>query len=247
MFTNVCTRLSSLLVIATLSACGAESKSNPEATPDSPADTAAEAPEPSVKLPTTVTLPSEAPRAVSDAPSAGHALYLADASKLPACDAAAEGRLVYLVASKEFQACAGGAWQVVDLRGPQGEAGKDGEDGLSNAIVSRQYCSKSIASDLTIRSVVSVMANGDVHSTCEASDSLRSIQSSSLLSGLSAGAASGENGCTVTYDADGMASSGWWDFKTVGGIRQATYRDTGSVADGSVYQFASNECTTTVY
>lgn len=248
MFTNVCTRLSSLLVIATLSACGAETKSNPEATTDSTADKAAEAIEPVAKAPDTATPPTEAPKAVSGAPLAYlQALYLADAGSRPVCAAANEGQLVYLVGAKEFQACAAGQWQVVDLRGPQGLKGEDGVDGQSSAIVSRQYCSKNIASDLTIRSVVSVMANGDVHSSCEASDSWRSIQSSSLLSVRSFGASSGENGCTVTYDADGVASSGWWDFKTVGSVRQATYRDTASTLNGNVYQFAAEECTTTVY
>jgi len=249
MFTNTRTRLSTALVLSSVSllaACGAETKVSEGTTDSAPNKPAKPSEEIPPSNPTTIPTAS-APVAVSAAPQA---LYLADASNRPACAAANEGQLVYLVAAKEFQTCSAGAWQAVDLRGPQGEAGKDGVDGVdgaSSAVVSRQYCSKAIAESLYIRSTLSVMANGDVHSTCEVSDSLRSTQSASLLSALTGSVISGENGCTVTYDADGTATSGWWNFVTVNGVRQATYRDVGSAADGNVYQFAAEECTKTVY
>jgi hypothetical protein len=69
----------------------------------------------------------------SDAPSqtrgAQHALLVPDASKLPACDEAAEGLLVYVKADGEFQACASGAWEAIDLKGKDGLNGSDGKDG----------------------------------------------------------------------------------------------------------------------
>lgn len=246
MFTKSLSRVSSLLVIATLSACGAETKSNPEATPDSPADTAAEAPEPVAKAPTTVDLPSEAPRAVSGAPSAGHALYLTDASKLPDCDAAAEGRLVYLVASKEFQACAQGQWQVVDLRGPQGEAGKDGvdgadgQDGADNRIVANTYCSRATANGLFLQYDVNLMSSGDVFTTCSVGNSSREHSATKFHSANSAGASS--LGCIVGYDLD-TADFGFISFATSLGIRSFTIEDNGSTK----IDFAAEECTTTVY
>jgi hypothetical protein len=251
MFTNARTRLSSALILSSVSllaACGAETKVADD-TPDLASNKPAEgSKDPEASNPTPATV-SKAPEAVSPAPqaTAPQALYLADAGKRPVCDEMNEGQLVYLVSAKEMQACQAGQWEVVDLRGAQGEAGRDGKDGLSSAVVSRQYCSKAVAESLYIRSTVSVMANGDVHSTCEVSDSLRSTQSASLLSALTGSVISGQNGCTVTYDADGTATSGWWNFVTVNGVRQATYRDVGSAADGNVYQFAAEECTKTVY
>jgi hypothetical protein len=57
------------------------------------------------------------------------ALLVQDASALPVCDEASDGLLVYVKADAQFQACAAGAWEVIDLKGKDGVDGKNGEDG----------------------------------------------------------------------------------------------------------------------
>lgn len=58
-----------------------------------------------------------------------HEAELVDtAANLPPCNV--EGRLVYVVDQKEFQACENGTWTVIDLTGP---AGKDGAAGAAGA------------------------------------------------------------------------------------------------------------------
>ncbi len=247
MLTKSLSRVSSLLVIATLSACGAETKSNSEATPDYPAEKAAEAIEPVAKAPDTATPPSEAPRAVSDAPSAyPQALYLADAGSRPVCAAANEGQLVYLVGAKEFQACAAGQWQVVDLRGPQGlkgdagEAGAAGANGQDNRIIAAVSCSRVTANPLLVQYNVSLMASGDVFVRCGVTNDGREHSASMFHASGSQGAS--DLSCSVGYDL-GAANFGYFSFKTDLGVRSFTSHDD---TDTTV-NFAAEECTTAVY
>jgi hypothetical protein len=58
-----------------------------------------------------------------------HALLISDTSKLPACDATAEGRLVYVKADSTFMTCTNAAWETVVIQGEKGEAGVAGEKG----------------------------------------------------------------------------------------------------------------------
>lgn len=48
---------------------------------------------------------------------------------LPACAAESEGALVYIKAAKQFNVCANGQWEVIDLRGDKGDVGAQGERG----------------------------------------------------------------------------------------------------------------------
>lgn len=57
------------------------------------------------------------------------ALYVADASKLPACDVSSESRLVYVKSDENFMACTEGAWVDVDIKGAKGEKGEQGTQG----------------------------------------------------------------------------------------------------------------------
>jgi hypothetical protein len=63
------------------------------------------------------------------AEGSAYALVVATAAQLPACDVAAEGRLVYVKAEGAFKYCEAGAWVAIDLRGPKGDKG----DGASAA------------------------------------------------------------------------------------------------------------------
>ncbi len=60
-------------------------------------------------------------------------LAVADASGLPPCDGASEGFLAYVKADKTIQACSGGSWAQIDLRGSKGDPGANGLDGAQGA------------------------------------------------------------------------------------------------------------------
>lgn len=244
MLTKSFALLSSVLSVATLSACGAESKSNPEATPDSPAEKAVEAIEPVPSTQGKDTPASEAPRAVFDAPAAyPQALYLADAGSRPVCAQSNEGQLVYLVGAREFQACVAGQWEVVDLRGAQGAAGKDGKDGkdgVSNRIVAKTTCSRITTSSLLIAYEASVMATGDAFVRCSVTDAGRQHSVSLYHADGSQGAS--DLACNVGYDLD-ASTGGFVTFATDLGTRSFTVEDNGSTK----LDFATEECTTVVY
>lgn len=78
---------------------------------------------------------SAAPATTATAPSTAsdHSMLVADASKLPPCDANAEGWLVYLKAEAKFQVCSTGAWTDVDIKGPKGDTGATGAAGAPGA------------------------------------------------------------------------------------------------------------------
>lgn len=67
------------------------------------------------------------------APEEGGIQLLARGAKLPACAAALEGRIYFVVESDEFRSCQAGDWEVVDLRGKDGAEGGKGKDGRDGA------------------------------------------------------------------------------------------------------------------
>jgi hypothetical protein len=54
---------------------------------------------------------------------------------LPPCTATEEGWLAYVKAEAAFYACALGAWESIDLRGPSGAQGEAGVQGPAGAVV----------------------------------------------------------------------------------------------------------------
>lgn len=58
-----------------------------------------------------------------------YAELVENAAALPACDATIEGRIAYVKAEATLQACAAGAWSVIDLKGVAGVAGEKGAKG----------------------------------------------------------------------------------------------------------------------
>lgn len=83
-----------------------------------------------------------------------HSMLVADAGALPACDASAEGWLIYLKAEAKFQTCSEGKWADVDIKGEKGEAGQAGADGASNHIVESWVCDRTLDNSV-IKAVVS--------------------------------------------------------------------------------------------
>ena len=57
------------------------------------------------------------------------AKVLVSISDLPDCGSAEEGQLFYVLDKKAFKYCDGSGYQVLDLKGPQGDSGASGQDG----------------------------------------------------------------------------------------------------------------------
>lgn len=116
-------------VLPLFGACGAEAVLPVNASAQAPARVEAPAPERSPDVQRTGSVeptPAGEPTA----------RLVASVSALPECDATREGSLVYVRDVREFQTCAEGSWQVIDLRGPAGADGKDGlagKDGTDGA------------------------------------------------------------------------------------------------------------------
>jgi hypothetical protein len=102
--------LSALTFALALTACGTDTSSGGGATPQTAA-------------------PAAAAPAAPAAKDEHHSLAVADVAALPACDASAEGWLVYVKAAASFQACIGGAWQAIEIKGEKGNDGADGKNG----------------------------------------------------------------------------------------------------------------------
>ena len=67
----------------------------------------------------------------------GDALYVADETGLPTCDATIKNRLVYVKSLSTFQTCDGTAWSTVSIQGPAGTPGTDGAAGATGAVGAR--------------------------------------------------------------------------------------------------------------
>lgn len=77
---------------------------------------------------------ADSPLDQSAAPAQGQgggnpAYYLATLDELPSCDDEHRRWLAYVAEASAFYHCAADGWQVVDLKGKDGSAGKDGRDG----------------------------------------------------------------------------------------------------------------------
>ncbi len=59
--------------------------------------------------------------------------YVLSATDLPVCDANTLGRLYYVEADTNFQACTSTGWTVVQIQGPPGSDGVDGSDGADGS------------------------------------------------------------------------------------------------------------------
>ena len=105
-----------LTLAFTVIACGTDEKSTTE--------------NPGATTPELAPAKTESPAQTTDD---RYAMLVADASALPPCDAAVEGRLAYVKADKTFQVCISGVWGPIDLRGADGAPGKDGSDGKDGA------------------------------------------------------------------------------------------------------------------
>lgn len=80
------------------------------------------------------------------APASHHSMLVQSAAALPACDASAEGWLVYLSAEAKFQACQSGAWVDAVIKGEKGEKGDKGDPAAAGSgleITDHYFCAGS--------------------------------------------------------------------------------------------------------
>lgn len=162
---------------------------------------------------------------------------LVDSSKdRPACDAGAEGKLIYIKDDKQFQYCDGSKWVDIDLKGADGKNGENGTSGIS--LSSTLSCTK-IVSSRSFAYKSATFSTGDVWATCSISDSLSEYSASVLYKASQNGAEDGS--CLLTYDLD-TGTSGFWEF-TSSPSKQAVYSDSGSANDGTTVSFSAGDCT----
>ncbi len=104
--------LTGLFVLAIVVSCGRE----PVSAKAVPGDNSA-VPVPTETKPVTEVPPTDRPALLVEA--------------LPACSTAEEGWIVYLKPESQLEACEGGQWAVIDLKGKDGAQGQNGKDGAA--------------------------------------------------------------------------------------------------------------------
>jgi hypothetical protein len=182
-------------------------------------------------------------------------MYIASKDKLPKCEDANEGQLVYIKADKHFQACTRGTWEVVDVKGEKGEKGDKGDAGAAgaagkdaSAVVTRNvYCSRMDSAGIEILYDATEFENGNLFVRCSVSTGSREHSVSDLFGAGSMGAMTAP--CSIGHDLD-SSGFGWIDFE-LGSTRSApasyTIKDVGHVRHNQKVTFAESECQLTEY
>jgi hypothetical protein len=194
-------------VVALSSGCGSAPSAGGDDAPAPAPETGAPAPATDEQVPTdsTPTKPAAADDNVEH-----HSMLVADVAALPACDASAEGWLVYVKKDAQFKVCATSAWADVDIKGEKGDAGKDGTD---NHVAGWIYCSGQLE-NTTLFYVyqASITSAGDVFA-------YGGIRSASLQIGAPAFYAAAQNGAQTaavnfTDDFETAPEAAFWDMST---------------------------------
>lgn len=150
--------------------------------------------------------------------------------------------------------------------GVDGEDGKDGKDGATGAtgktgatgpvgaagagwtpqtitgcVASARLPYSGVVADLYYSLVT--FNDGSVFVSCEAvTNGAVGASGSRIYAGWQNGAVGGA--CSVTSDASGAATRGWWSFEVVAGAPTATYHDVGTADDLAKYTFVKADCPT---
>ena len=88
---------------------------------------------------TTQTAIDAATTQATETSTGGDALYVADETGLPTCDATIKNRLVYVKSLSAFQTCNGTAWSTVSIQGPAGTPGTDGAAGNVGMAITKKW------------------------------------------------------------------------------------------------------------
>lgn len=191
-----------------------------------------------------------APEAVIEEDMETSTLYVLE-EDMPACIPQYKRRLVYVSDTAEFRVCDGEEWSVVEIKGPQGEAGTPGTNGVDGANADIEYIQHCVLlpfsdniTDIEYRFIK--FKNGDafvkasvVFGSMEVSDS---DYYHSSLSGSDLG------GAVIHADKVGAINGGFWVFKLDLDTRAllVEYNDT-DLANPETDTFLPSDCTTLTF
>jgi hypothetical protein len=183
------------------------------------------------------------------------ALLVADASKLPVCDAAAEGKLVYLRSEKAFKVCAATAWEAIDLRGPAGAEGEDGQDGvdgddlkLVQAIRCTGDATDGVVGEAGLKFLyeVKVFSNGEIYATGALLSGADSYAGSNFYSATEAAAA--EAPIRAAYSSSGYGYYTVSLNRATGTVYVRSFTGAGVLEAGWPLTYTqASKCTTTTF
>jgi hypothetical protein len=117
-----------------------------------------------------------------------------------------------------------------------GASGMRGATGTGLSIVAHMRCSKLVTQLFEYQTVE--FSDGSLLVSCSVSGAAIQAHTTQLYAAEQNGADTG--GCLVTYDVDGTASGGYWNFTL--SPRRALYNDAGSANDQQAVTFASADC-----
>lgn len=152
---------------------------------------------------------------------------------LPKCDSSHQSQIYYVQDTGELILCDGTKWFSIK--------GADGKDGATTSILSGFNCTK-LSGGLTFHFAGITYTTGDVWVECDIANSSLQVTGTGLYK--STQVASSTFLCSITFDSDGTATSGFWTFTGTKGIRKAVYTDAGSSSNQSTMTFSSTDCTT---
>lgn len=109
------------------------------------------------------------------------------------------------------------------------------------SVTSTVACHKALGS-LDFYFVITTFNNNDKYITCTLSNSTTQVQSSWYYKSTFAGATSED--CLVSFDSDGTASYGYWQFSRASGVRKVVYNDSSSGSNGTTVTYAPSDCIT---
>lgn len=174
---------------------------------------------------------------------------VSSASELPTCSGDIVGRLYYVEASSNFQACKSTGWTVINVTGPSGA------NGTNNRFVYGVYCSGIVSGLIgaagTALNGLNVYYQADVTNSGDVI-AYAAVATSSIQVGATSFYASTQNGATtasVLFTADfATANGGFWNISTNRStlVVTAVYTDSSLGADSPVTMtFLPSSCALT--
>lgn len=113
--------------------------------------------------------------------------YVADASKLIACDDSSRGFLAYIENLAQFEACLSSGWTVVDVKGKDGSNGAQGSTGAAGTPTSANQWYDAITTKMWIMTTISTSTVGWTNSLSACTGSYRMPSPSEIMTALTHG------------------------------------------------------------
>lgn len=168
-------------------------------------------------------------------------------AEIPPCDK--DNKLIYVQDEATFKVCMGGNWSNIDLRGPKGDAGVNGTNGVDNKIIKSIGCGGGLegASDWTFYYSAALMASGDLFVTGQIGNAFIETSATSFYSSQQMGATSGA--VILRFDALGADNAGYWkislDRSTL--VTTVDYKDFDASGGSDSWTMTPDKCTVNDY